>query len=401
VASAAHTPRVLTPRVSTPRVLTPQALRTWLAARDDPAYRATQILSWAYRRRAVSFAAMSDLPQALRDALAADFSLPALTPTVVVHSRDDTRKLLFTLDEHAAIESVLIPDPPRLTLCISSQAGCGMACAFCATARLGLLRNLSATEIVGQVLAAQAELRSGERISNIVFMGMGEPLANYDAVVEAIELLTAEWGVGLSPRRITVSTVGLVPAMERLVRDTAVNLAVSLSGTTDAQREQLMPVNRRFPLATLMAVCRALPIPQRRRITFEYVMLAGVNDALDDAARLVDLVRGIRAKVNLIPFNPFPDAGFTGASPATILRFQERLLAGGVHATIRQSRGRDIQAACGQLALADTAVPRPSRRSRRTPSPAAGASGPAALGSPPLAVRSGRAIRRPGATRAS
>lgn len=354
--------------------MTPATLRPWLAERGSPAYRATQILTWAYRRRAASFAAMSDLPQALRDALAADFALPALTPKLVAHSNDDTRKLLFELDQRAAIESVLIPDAPRLTLCISSQAGCGMACAFCATARLGLLRNLSATEIVGQVLAAQQLLRPDERITNVVFMGMGEPLANYDALVQAIEILGAEWGVGLSARRITVSTVGLVPAMQRLVGDTNVNLAVSLSGTTDVQREQIMPINKRYPLATLMAMCRSLPIPQRRRITFEYVMLAGVNDSLDDAARLAHLLRGIRSKVNLIPFNPFPDAGFTCSPEAVILRFQEHLLAAGLNATIRRSRGRDIQAACGQLALAGNkdrreGTPTRSARSRAAHSP--------------------------------
>jgi 23S rRNA (adenine2503-C2)-methyltransferase len=339
-------------------VLTPAALRAWLRAHGHPAYRATQVLSWIYRRRAPSFAAMSDLSQELRTALAAEFALPTLPPAYVAHSSDGTRKLLFQLDARAAIESVLIPDPPRLTLCISSQAGCGMGCTFCATARLGLLRNLSAAEIVGQVLAAQAELRADERITNIVFMGMGEPLANYDAVVQAIELLTAEWGVGLSPRRITVSTVGLVPAMQRLVRETPAQLAVSLSGTTDEQRARLMPINRRYPLEALMTMCRSLPIPQRRRITFEYVMLAGVNDSLDDAVRLVRLLRGIRSKVNLIPFNPFPDAGFVGSSAETIRRFQERLLADGIHATVRQSRGRDIQAACGQLALAGAGAAR-------------------------------------------
>jgi 23S rRNA (adenine2503-C2)-methyltransferase len=331
--------------------LTPDLLRSWLALRGYPAYRATQVLASAYRRRAQHFAAMSDVPQALRDELAAHFVLPILTPKIVAHSADDTRKLLFELDERAAIEAVLIPDPPRLTLCISSQAGCGMACAFCATARLGLLRNLSATEIVGQVLAAQGQLRPDERITNVVFMGMGEPLANYDAVVQAIEMLSADWGVGLSARRITVSTVGLVPAMQRLVGDTNVNLAVSLSGTTDEQRATLMPINKRYPLARLMAMCRSLPIPQRRRITFEYVMLAGVNDSLDDAARLARLLHGIRSKVNLIPFNAFPDAGFACSPEPTVRRFQEHLLTAGLNATIRRSRGRDIQAACGQLAL--------------------------------------------------
>ncbi len=327
-----------------------------MQARGVPAYRATQVLGWTYRRRAASFAEMSDLPRALRADLAAAFVFPALAPDVVARSADGTRKLLFKFDPGTAVEAVLIPDPPRLTLCISSQAGCGMGCAFCATARLGLVRNLSPVEIAGQVSAAQEQLRPGERISNIVFMGMGEPLANYAAVVDAIEILTSEWGLGFSPRRITVSTVGLVPAMQRLVRDTAVNLAVSLSATTDAQRARLMPVNRRYPLAALMDMCRELPIPQRRRITFEYVMLAGVNDSLADADRLIRLLHGIRSKVNLIPFNPFPGAGFTGSPLPTIQRFQERLLSAGVHATIRQSRGRDIQAACGQLALAAAPV---------------------------------------------
>jgi 23S rRNA (adenine2503-C2)-methyltransferase len=327
-------------------------VREWVVARGAPTYRCAQILAAVYRRRARSFAAMSDLSIALRADLAAEFVVPALTPSVVCQATDGTRKMLFRLDERAAIESVLIPDPPRLTLCVSSQAGCGMGCTFCATARLGLLRNLSANEIVGQVLAAQDELRPGERISNIVFMGMGEPLANLDAVLQAIEILCADWGCGLSARRITVSTVGLVPAMQRLVRETTVHLAVSLGATTDEQRDRIMPVNRRYPLAALIAMCRDLPIAQRRRITFEYVMLAGVNDALEDAGRLVRLLHGIRAKVNLIPFNGFPGAGFVSSARDQILRFQQALLRRGVHATIRESRGRDIQAACGQLALA-------------------------------------------------
>jgi 23S rRNA (adenine2503-C2)-methyltransferase len=295
---------------------------------------------------------MDNLPRTLRDDLDRKFSLPQLPPPQVATSRDRTRKLLFVLDARASIESVLIPDPPRLTLCISSQAGCAMGCEFCATARLGLSRNLSAAEIVGQVLAAQEHLDFGERISNVVFMGMGEPLANYDAVAEAIEILCADWGLGLSGRRVTVSTVGLVPQMQQLVRDTPANLAVSLTATTDAQRDTLMPVNRRFPLAVLLGACRSLPIPQRRRITFEYVLLAGVNDSAADAKRLAGLLHGIRSKVNLIPFNPFPGAGFDCPSEETVRRFREDLLSRGVHATVRQHRGRDVQAACGQLALA-------------------------------------------------
>jgi 23S rRNA (adenine2503-C2)-methyltransferase len=333
-----------------------------------------QILAWVYRRRVADFGAMSNLPHDLRAALAEHFVVPRLAPALVTRSSDGTRKLLFQLDgvpavatsgnrgglgrgsRYAAIESVLIPDPSRLTLCISSQAGCGMGCTFCATARLGLLRNLSAEEIAGQVVAAQAQLEPDEHISNIVFMGMGEPLANYGAVVQAIEILTAEWGLGFSPRRITVSTVGLVPAMQRLVADTAVNLAVSLSGTTEAQRGKLVPIDRRYSLQALVVMCRALPIPQHRRITFEYVLLAGVNDSLEDARRLVRLLHGIRCKVNLIPFNPFPGARYACPSETAIRCFQERLLAGGTHASIRQSRGRDIQAACGQLALASDAT---------------------------------------------
>jgi 23S rRNA (adenine2503-C2)-methyltransferase len=225
-----------------------------------------------------------------------------------------------------------------------------MGCAFCATARLGLQRHLTAAEIVGQILAARRQLDESERITNVVFMGMGEPLANYDALLEAIEALRADWGQGLSARRITVSTVGLLPQLERLVRDSPVNIAVSLSATTDERRGALMPVNRRYPLAQLFATCRALPIAQRRRITFEYVLLAGVNDHADDAARLVRHLHGIRSKVNLIPFNPFDESGFARPTDRAIRVFQERLLSAGISATVRTSRGRDIQAACGQLA---------------------------------------------------
>ena len=324
-----------------------------MAERGQPPYRAEQVLRWIFQRGAASFAAMSDLPAALREELDRTFTIPRLVPEVVSRSVDGTRKLLFRLEEGRAIESVLIPDPPRLTLCISSQAGCGMGCEFCATARLGFQRHLSSTEIVAQVLAASAELCAGERITNIVFMGMGEPLHNYDNVVGAIEILCADWGCNFSSRRITVSTVGLLPQLERLVRETPVNIAVSLTATTNVLRDRLMPVNRKYPVEDLIAVCRELPIPQRRRITFEYVMLEGVNDSSADAARLVRLLHGVRSKVNLIPFNAFPGSGFRSSSPGAIRRFQEQLLAAGVNATVRTSRGQDIQAACGQLAAAE------------------------------------------------
>ena len=339
-------------------------LEAWCATSDEPRFRAAQILAWVHRRGATSFDAMSSLSRTLRARLAGEFAIGRLEPAHVAAASDGTRKLLFRLpgERPAAIESVLIPqlDRPdgardRLTLCISSQAGCGMGCAFCATARLGLIRNLTPAEIVGQVRAGRA-LAAPQPLTNVVFMGMGEPLANYDAVSTALEILTAEWGYAISPRRITVSTVGLVPGIRRLIAETRVHLAVSLGATTDTQRARLMPVDRRWPLTELLAACRALPLPRRKRITFEYVLLGGENDSDADARRLVRLLHGLRAKVNLIPFNPFPHAGFTPSPGERIVRFRELLRAAGVHATIRESRGQDIQAACGQLAAARAAA---------------------------------------------
>ena len=339
-----------------PRRATPDDLRRWLAERGQPPYRFAQIASWLYARGARSFETMSNLPRQLRAALAADFAPPALAAERVARAADGTRKLVFRLEDGHRIESVLIPDPPRLTLCISSQAGCAMGCAFCATARLGLLRHLSAAEIVGQVLGAEDHFLPEERLTNLVFMGMGEPLHNVDAVVEAIGVLTAPWGCNLSPRRITVSTVGLVPQMQRLMRDTSVHLAVSLTAPTDEQRDTLVPVNRKYPVETLLTACRELPIPQRRRITFELVLLAGVNDSLADARRLVRLLHGFRCKVNLIPFNPFPGSGFERPEDAVVEAFRRHLDAAHVHCSVRRSRGRDVAAACGQLAGATDAL---------------------------------------------
>jgi 23S rRNA (adenine2503-C2)-methyltransferase len=342
--------------------LSPEEVAAWLATRGEPSYRARQILRWVYQKGAASFAEMSDLSKGLRERLAESFEITRPRLVRLARARDRTRKLLFGLADGGRIESVLIPaeSSDRLTLCISSQVGCGMGCAFCATATLGLSRNLTAHEIVDQVLEARRELAgaaaAGERqstITNVVFMGMGEPLHNADEVVRAIGLLTADWGVGLSPRRITVSTVGLVPQIERLLRDTKVNLAVSLSATTDPLRNRLMPVNRKYPLAALLAACRELPLPKRKRITFEYVMLGGENDSLEDARRLGLLLRGIPSKVNLIPFNAFPGSRFAASERPAVEAFRAALLGQGVHATIRESRGSDIQAACGQLAAAE------------------------------------------------
>ena len=349
--------------------LTAAELESWCVEGGEPPYRARQILAWVHRHGATRFEEMANLPKLLRRRLAESFHIGRLDPTTIALAGDGTRKLLFHLPageepgrQPAAIESVLIPQVERplgsrdrLTLCISSQAGCGMGCGFCATARMGLVRNLATGEIVGQVRAGSA-LAAPERLTNVVLMGMGEPLANYDAVLAALEILTADGGYAISPRRITVSTVGLAPAIPRFIAATRVNLAVSLHAPTDRQRERLVPVNRRYPLAALLAACREVPLPRRKRITFEYVMIAGENDADGDARALVRLLHGLRAKVNLIHFNPVPGAGFAPSPPGRVLRFQAILRQHGLSATIRESRGQDIQAACGQLAAARPAA---------------------------------------------
>ena len=343
------------------------ALEAWCAEQGEAPYRARQILAWVHRRGVARFEDMVNLPLRLRGRLAESFIVGRLEPAATALAEDGTRKMVFHLPgagagRPAAVESVLIPQlerpegaRDRLTLCISSQAGCGMGCGFCATAALGLVRNLRPSEILGQVRAAQG-MAEPERLTNVVLMGMGEPLANYDAVVTAVELLTAEWGYAISPRRITVSTVGLAPEIPRFIAETRVNLAVSLHAPTDRQRDRLVPVNRRYPLAVLLEACRAVPLPRRKRITFEYVMLAGENDADADAHALVKLLHGLRAKVNLIPWNQFPGAAFTPSPRGRVLRFQEILRQHGLTATIRESRGGDIQAACGQLAAARPAA---------------------------------------------
>ncbi len=325
-------------------------LERWCLDNGHTAFRARQILRWLYRHGTTSFAGMSDVSVALRERLATVFSIGRLARVRTSAAADGTRKYLFGLADGRRIESVLIPAQGRNTLCISSQFGCAMGCQFCATARMRPVRNLTAGEIVAQVWEVQRGLDADQQLTNVVFMGMGEPLANYDQVVKAIEVLTAEWGLNFSPRRVTVSTVGLVPQMQRLLDETRVNLTVSLSATTDELRARLMPVNSRYPLGQLLDACRSLPARSRRRLTFAYTMLAGVNDGLTDARRLVKLLHGIPAKVNLIPFNAFPGSDFASSPRLHIDRFRQLLLDKGVLATIRESRGQDVLAACGQLA---------------------------------------------------
>ncbi|HEY2988928.1 MAG TPA: 23S rRNA (adenine(2503)-C(2))-methyltransferase RlmN [Candidatus Binatia bacterium] len=330
--------------------LSREELEKWLAARREPKYRAGQILRWLYRKSAASFAEMSDLSANLRQALEEAFTVSRLRTARKDASADGTVKFLFRLGDGASIESVLIPEAKRLTLCISTQAGCGLGCAFCATALLGLKRNLRASEIVDQVLEAARTLDHGVRITHLVLMGMGEPLANYQQTLNAVRIMTdADWGLAFSSRRVTLSTVGLVPQIKKLMDETHVNLAVSLHATTNDLRSELMPVNRKYPLDQLIDCCRALPIPKRRRITFEYVVLRGVNHSTEDARRLAQLLRGIRSKINLIPFNPHPGSPFQRPTPEEIDKFQNELRACGYQVNVRTPRGDDIAAACGQL----------------------------------------------------
>jgi len=331
------------------RGLSLDELEETVVAAGERAYRARQIAHWLYRRNVDSIDAMHDLPAALRTFLNHRFTLPPPLVATVRRSSDGTRKLLVRLADGQAIETVVIPAGNRITLCLSSQVGCAMRCAFCATARMGLHRNLSTGEIVSQIVAARGELGADEILTNYVFMGMGEPLANYPRLSQALKLMTAPWGMGISPRRITVSTVGLPPTMARLLAETSVNLAVSLHATTEELRDRLAPINERYPLGQLLEACSRLPLRRRSRVTFEYVMLAGVNDSPADAVRLVKLLAPVRAKVNLICFNPFAGSGFQASSRSVLEAFQAILHKGNLTATIRESRGRDIAAACGQL----------------------------------------------------
>jgi 23S rRNA (adenine2503-C2)-methyltransferase len=315
-------------------------------------YRGRQLAAWVHRKGVQSLDAMSDLPAGLRMQLAERVTLAVPVIERVTPSQDGSRKLVLRLDDGASISAVLMPDDDRLTLCMSTQVGCGFGCAFCLTGTMGISRNLTPAEIVGQLSAAQTLLEPGQRVTHIVFMGMGEPLANYAGLVPSIRILTdAKLGPGYSPRRLTVSTVGLVSGIERLAReDLRVNLAISLHAASDEVRSRLMPVNRSWNLEALMAAVRRYPLAPRQRVFFEYVMLDGVNDALDDARQLVRLLQGIRAKVNLIPFNDWAGSRFRRPPLPRILAFQTVLLDAGVTTTVRWSKGEDIGAACGQLA---------------------------------------------------
>jgi 23S rRNA (adenine2503-C2)-methyltransferase len=355
-------------------------LSALVARLGEPPYRARQIFDWLHHKGAASLEAMTNLPRALRDRLAAETRLATLAIDAVQQSTDGTRKYRLRTQDGKFIESVYMPeeagpesfDPDagsedeaeseaartrvRRTLCVSTQVGCAMGCGFCMTATMGLLRNLSAGEICDQVYRVNEDLRrlgvEGERpLTNLVYMGMGEPLHNYDNVLRSLEMLLCEEGANFSHRHITVSTSGLVPNIVRFGEETQVKLAVSLNATTDEQRARLMPVDRKWNIAALIDAIRNFPSRQGRRVTFEYVMLRGVNDSDEDAARLSKLLAGLPVKVNLIPYNENPGLGFGDPGAERVAEFGKALGAGGIVAMVRKNRGRDIAAACGQLAV--------------------------------------------------
>ena len=315
----------------------------------QPAFRGRQVLKWLYKG-VDDFQEMTDLARPFREKLARRAIIGRLALEEVQEAADGCRKFLFSLADGNLIESVLIPEEGHLTLCLSTQVGCAQGCRFCLTARRGLTRQLTAGEIVGQVLTARRGLpANAPPLTNLVFMGMGEPLANFIPLVKALTLIAAPWGLNFSSRRLTVSTVGLAPFIPRLGNEARVNLTVSLNASDDETRNRIMPVNRRYPLAAVLEACRKFPLPRQRRITFAYVLLKDLNDTPAQARQLARILKGFRAKINLIPFNAHPQLPFEPPAMEAVLEFQEILRAANYTVLIRESRGQDIGAACGQL----------------------------------------------------
>lgn len=338
-------------------------LRGLVEGYGEKPYRAGQLFEWVFKKGARSIDSMTDVSKAFRETLNRDFRIADLEIVDVRTSADGTRKLLLRLDDGCLIETVLIPEGERLTLCVSSQAGCALGCLFCETARGGLERDLTLGELAGQFFAASDVLEGERRITNVVLMGMGEPLLNYYNVVRFLGVLTHPRAMNLSHNRVTVSTSGVAPGIEKLGRDTDVNLAVSLNATTDDVRSTLMPINRSYPLEKLLEALRSYPLKGKKFITIEYVLISGMNDSPEDAERLVRLLKGIRCKVNLIPLNPGSAPGLDPPSPETVNAFHRRLMDRGVTVIVRAGKGADIEAACGQLRGAHSGRPaRPEAR---------------------------------------
>lgn len=328
------------------------AMASWFEARGEKAFRAQQVLKWIHQQGVVDFDAMTNLSKALREELKSVAEIRGLNVVADQQSLDGSRKWLFELADGNRIESVYIPEPERATLCISSQVGCALNCSFCSTARQGFNRNLSTAEIIGQLWTVNRLLRDSDSrpVSNVVFMGMGEPLLNFDNVVRATQLMQDDFAYALSKRRVTLSTAGLVPALERLAEVTDISLALSLHAPDDELRSQLVPLNRKYAIDEVLRACKNYVGEGRRRLTVEYVMLDGVNDSENHARALVRLLRQVPSKVNLIPFNPFPATVYRRSSPQRIERFRDILHRSGIVTITRKTRGDDIDAACGQLA---------------------------------------------------
>ena len=330
--------------------LSPSELTKFLTSFGKERYRSVQILRWLYQKGVQSYDEMTNLSKRFRQELSQASFISSLHPVRVEQAKDGTKKFLFQLDDGNRVESVLIPDKARLTLCLSTQVGCALGCRFCLTGKLGWKRDLTTSEILNQILAVKKTIPEKASITNIVLMGMGEPLANYENTLKALELMVHRDAFKFSSRRITLSTVGLLPQLEQLSKEKiSFCLAISLNATDEETRSYLMPVNRRHPLNKVMKLCKSFPLRPRSRITFEYVLVEGINDSPQDAKRLIKILRGIPSKVNLIPLNEAPEIPFKKSSDEAVKRFQEILMESGLTAIVRTSKGREISAACGQL----------------------------------------------------
>lgn len=323
--------------------------RWFVMALDEKPFRALQVFKWIWQKGVTDFEQMTNVSKALRKVLAERAYLSTLTERLVQRSSDGTAKFLWGLEDGYAVESVLIPDDDRITLCVSSQVGCAMGCRFCLTGDMGLIRHLKPSEIVNQVAQVNATLPAEGKLTNLVFMGMGEPLHNLNNLDVALQSLLDDHGQNFSHRKITVSTSGLAPQMAQLGARTPVNLAISLNASTEEQRRALMPITERYSLAELLQAAKNYPLANGKRITFEYVMFKGINDSLEDAARVMRLLRGIKAKLNLIPYNENPDRDYKKPDHDTVKAFQSYFVSRGFNCSVRGTRGDDISAACGQL----------------------------------------------------
>ncbi len=346
------------PKKTDLRNLTQEELVHYVESLGQPAFRGRQIMSWLYRPGVTEFSQMTDLAKKFRVILSENARISTFREPLIQRSQDGCVKFAFTLDDGKIIESVLIPEPDRNTLCVSSQVGCAMNCSFCLTATMGFVRNLIPSEIVNQVCAVgdflraekKSKLIGPDRVTNLVFMGMGEPLNNLENLIKSLSILTEQRGLDMTNRRITVSTCGIVGKMLELGQRSDVNLAISLHAVTDAVRDKLMPVNSRYPLNDLLQACRDYPMAKRKRIMFEYILLKGINDSDEDALELARILKDIPCKINLLPYNESPGLPYASPSRNRVYAFQKIVRDKGYSVFIRTSRGDDISAACGQLA---------------------------------------------------